>query len=90
MQLSAKFIQDPNQSKVQDPDQNQDPGIRQPPAAPKGVKAKKAKKGINLSWKAVGNADGYLIYRSYKKKKGYKAIATIPNGNAKKWPTETA
>lgn len=48
--------------------------------APKGLKAKKNSKGIRLSWKKVKGAKGYIIFRSYKKTKGYKKIATIRNG----------
>ena len=47
------------------------------PSAPTGLKAKKTAKGIQLNWKKGKNADGYYIYRSYKKKSGYKKIATI-------------
>lgn len=52
-------------------------------AAPKNVKAKKTGKGIRLSWKKVSGADGYIIYRSYKKGKGYKKIAVLKKGSTK-------
>lgn len=55
------------------------------PAAPAGPKAKKVKKGIQLSWKKAVGADGYLIYRSYKKNKGYKKIAEIKKAGTKKY-----
>lgn len=53
--------------------------------APKGVKAKSVKKGIQISWKTANGADGYIIYRSYKKKKGYKKIAEIKKAGTKKY-----
>lgn len=48
--------------------------------APQGLKAKKTSKGIRISWKKVRGAKGYIIFRSYKKTKGYKKVATIRNG----------
>lgn len=50
------------------------------PAKPVKFKAKKTKKGIKLTWKRSAGADGYIIYRSYNKKKGFKKIATIKKG----------
>lgn len=35
---------------------------------------------LKLTWKKVGGATGYVIYRSTKKDKGYKKIATIKSG----------
>ena len=52
-------------------------------AAPKSVKTKKAKKGVKLTWKKVSGANGYIIYRSTKKNKGYKKIAVINKGSKK-------
>ena len=53
------------------------------PAAPKKLKAKVVKKGVRLTWKKVKDADGYIIYRSYKKNRGYKKIATVKKGSIK-------
>lgn len=36
---------------------------------------------INLQWKKVKNASGYLIYRSTKKDSGYQKVATIGSGS---------
>lgn len=45
---------------------------------PTGITAKLVgKKKIRLSWKGVNGAEGYNILRSFKKKKGYKKIATV-------------
>ena len=60
------------------------------PAAPTGVKAKKTKKGIQISWKKADGADGYIIYRSYKKKKGYKKITEIKKAGTKKYVDKKA
>ncbi len=57
----------------------------QAPDAPKGVKAKKVKKGIQLIWKKTAGADGYVIYRSYKKNKGYKKLTEIKKAGTKKY-----
>ena len=35
------------------------------------------KKSVKLSWSKPGDVDGYVIYRSTKKNKGYKKIATV-------------
>ncbi len=50
--------------------------IKVKPATKLKVKALKKKK-IKLTWKKSSNANGYVIYRSTKKKKGFKKIATI-------------
>lgn len=54
-------------------------------AAPKNLKAKKTSKGIRLNWKKVKGADGYILYRSYKKGKGYKKIAVIQRGGTRRY-----
>jgi len=36
-------------------------------------------KGIAVYWKEPENVDGYVLYRSYKKKNGYKIIAVLGN-----------
>lgn len=75
----------PGQSEVKPPE-NVSPPAKPPvvkAAAPKSVKAKKTSKGIKLTWKKVKGASGYVIYRSYKKAKGYKKIATIKKGTKK-------
>lgn len=46
------------------------------PATKLKVKAQKKKK-MKLTWKKSSNANGYIIYRSTKKNKGFKKIATI-------------
>lgn len=56
-----------------------------PPLAPAGVKAQKKKKGILLSWKKVKGANGYAIYRSYKKKTGYKKVTVISKAGTKQY-----
>lgn len=48
-------------------------------AKPK-VTLKAAKKKIRVSWKRIGGVDGYEIYRSTKKSKGYKKIRTAAKG----------
>ncbi len=47
------------------------------PAAPKGFKAKAGSKRATLSWYNVSGAEGYKVYRSLKKTKGYKLVKTI-------------
>lgn len=61
------------------------PAPIQKPKTPTGIKAKKTKQGIQISWKKVSGADGYLIYRSYKKNKNYKKIAEIKKAGTKKY-----
>ena len=55
------------------------------PKAPviKSVK-RKGKKTV-IKWKKVSKADGYIIMRSAKKKKGYKKIANIKKGSVTKY-----
>lgn len=76
MELTAKFTQKTSSGES---------GIGRLPDAPKGLKAKKTKKGIQISWKPAEGAEGYVIYRSYKKKKGYKQIADIKKAGTKKY-----
>jgi uncharacterized repeat protein (TIGR02543 family) len=68
-------------SSVQNPENGQNVTKVTAPAAPKKLKAKKTKKGIRLTWKKVSGADGYIVYRSYKKNGKYKKIATIKKGS---------
>ena len=41
------------------------------------VKAKGLKSGIKITWKKVKKSNGYVVYRSTKKKKGFKKVATL-------------
>ncbi len=50
------------------------------PAKPT-VKTKAARKAAKISWSKVSDVDGYVIYRSTKKKKGYKKVATVKGGS---------
>lgn len=45
------------------------------------IKLKAGKKKITVRWSKAANADGYVIYRSTRKKSGYKLIKTIKSGN---------
>lgn len=56
-----------------------------PLKVPSGIKAKKTKKGIQISWKPSDGAQGYEVFRSYQKKKGFKKIASISKGTGKKY-----
>ena len=47
---------------------------------PKIAKAGSKKGKVTLSWKAVENAESYVIYRSTKKKKGYVVVGYAENG----------
>ncbi len=50
-----------------------------PLPAPTHVKAKATKKcTVKISWKRVPDADGYMIYRSTHKNKGYKSLGALP------------
>jgi lactocepin len=53
-------------------------------AAPK-IKTVSGKNRITVSWKKVSGANGYVIYRSVKKKSGYKKIATIKEASTVKY-----
>lgn len=46
---------------------------------------KAGKKKVTLKWKKVSDADGYVIYRSTKKNKGFKKVKTIKNVSTIKW-----
>lgn len=57
------------------------------PDAPKAptVKLSAGKKKITVKWKKVSGASGYVIYRSVKKKSGFKAVKTIKKGSTVKY-----
>ena len=56
------------------------------PTAPKSLKAKNVnKKSVQLSWKKVSGASGYEVYRSLKKKSGFKKVTTIKKGTTVKY-----
>lgn len=86
-QLTARFlvISTPNPPAGSSSGSSDSTNEVQAPDAPKGVKAKKVKKGIQLSWKKTAGADGYVIYRSYKKNKGYKKLTEIKKAGTKKY-----
>lgn len=44
-----------------------------------------SKKSVALKWKKNKVAQGYKIYRSTKKKKGFRCVKTIKNKNTTKW-----
>lgn len=46
---------------------------------------RESKRVINLSWKKVTGADGYVIYRSTSATKGFKKIKTIKSGTVKQY-----
>ena len=45
---------------------------------------------LEISWKKVGGADGYVISRSTKKDTGFKKIATVSGGNTTSYKDENA
>lgn len=51
------------------------PGVGKP-----SVKLKAGKKKITVKWSKVSGASGYVIYRSTKKTKGFKAVKTVKSG----------
>lgn len=52
------------------------------PAQVKGIKAEVASyNSIQIKWKKLNKASGYEIYRSTKRKSGYKKIKTVTNKN---------
>ena len=57
---------------------------------PATVKVKAAKKKVTVSWKKVTNATGYEVYRSTKKKSGYKLVGTITKGSTVKYVDKKA
>ena len=60
------------------------------PKTAKNVKAKATKKGIQIKWKKVSGANGYYIYRSTKKNKGYKKIHTVTKGKTQSYVDKKA
>lgn len=86
-QLTARFlvISTPNLPAGSSSGSSDSTNEVQAPDAPKGVKAKKVKKGIQLIWKKTAGVDGYVIYRSYKKNKGYKKLTEIKKAGTKKY-----
>ena len=54
------------------------------PAKPTGLKVKNVKKKTaKISWAQAVNAEGYEVFRSTKKKKGYKMVADVQTNNYK-------
>lgn len=51
------------------------------PDKPTIANVKGAKKSAKISWYKLSDVDGYVVYRSTKKKKGYKKVATIKKGS---------
>ena len=49
------------------------------------TKTNSKKRNVKIKWKKVKGADGYQIYRSTKKKKGYKCVQTITKGSTLSW-----
>lgn len=54
------------------------------PKAPK-IKLKAGKGQVKVSWKKISGANGYEVYRSTKKSKGYKKVATIKKASTVKY-----
>lgn len=75
------------------PDPGQTGGTEDASAVLKAFKAKtpvvslknQTRTSIKVSWKKVKDADGYAIYRSTKKNKGYKKVKTINSGRKLSW-----
>lgn len=54
------------------------------PATPAKLKVKNVKKKTaRITWKKAANAEGYEVFRSTKKKKGYKLVADVQTNNYK-------
>ncbi len=51
------------------------------PVGKPSVKLKAGKKRITVKWSKVSGASGYVIYRSTRKNKGFKAVKTITSGS---------
>ena len=49
------------------------------------ITLKAGKKKVTVKWKKVKDAAGYEVFRSLKKKKGFKKVKTITNGKALKF-----
>lgn len=60
------------------------------PAKPKGLKAKKVKKGVKLTWTQTTDCGHYVIYRSTKKKGSYEAIDYLAGDAATKYVDKSA
>lgn len=57
-------------------------------AKPRKVKAKRAgKQKFRVNWKRVAGANGYKVYRSTKKNKGFKAVKTVKGRKTVKYTT---
>lgn len=56
-----------------------------PPAAPKNLSVKAAKKSATLKWKKVSGASGYYVYRSTSKHGKYKKVQTIKKSSNVSW-----
>ena len=57
-------------------------------AKAKKVRAKRVgQQRIRVSWNRVKGADGYKVYRSTKKNKGFKAVKTVKRGKTVKYTT---
>lgn len=54
-------------------------------ATVKEEKTKKGKVSITIKWKTVNGANGYKVYRSTRKNKGYKCVKTIRKAATKSW-----
>lgn len=75
---------DKKQTETQTPAAPAKPTVTRPKAV-RNVKAKATKKGIRITWKKVSGANGYYIYRSTKKKSGYKKIHVVKKGKTQSY-----
>lgn len=55
------------------------------PAKVDTISAKAGKKKVTVTWSETERAEGFVVYRSLKKKKGYKAVKTIKSGTTFKY-----
>ena len=79
-----KIPDDKKQTETQTPAAPAKPTVTRPKAV-RNVKAKATKKGIRITWKKVSGANGYYIYRSTKKKSGYKKIHVVKKGKTQSY-----